>query len=341
MPGLALRPALWRTYLSALRRFRSEGDGILPRSFERTASGWTPTEPCPLGTAEVLRCACLLRSRGIDPHFDVDDLLTRLVRQVRTSDYQALALAVSAATAARSPYAFELCRLLEQRLDQSAPGSMGLGWALSAISHVAGLTTTGALSRLAADLHRRLVANQDARSGLFFASARRHGIWRRRRRDTTLSAQTFPIIALTTFALTFDRPEGLAPAVRCADRLVALQGEQGQWWWRYETRGGTVVDRYPVYSVNQDAAMPEALGRLQRALGDRRYDAVIERGLEWQAGRNEVGHSLVDPSAATVARSVTATAAGFEVSWELYAYQPARCLQALLSDPDWAIEAAS
>ena len=42
----------------------------------------------------------------------------------------------------------------------------------------------------------------------------------------------------------------------------------GQWWWHYDVRDGSVVERYPVYSVHQHAMAPMAL--LRPARGRRR-----------------------------------------------------------------------
>jgi hypothetical protein len=96
-----------------------------------------------------------------------------------------------------------------------------------------------------------------------------------------------------------------------------------------------------VYSVNQDGAVPAALGQLQRTLGDTRYDQAIARGLEWEFGANEIAESLVNEGEGFVARAIESNNGAFRLSREMYAYQPARCLYALLSDQRWSTEVAS
>ena len=74
-------------------------------------------------------------------------------------------------------------------------------------------------------------------------------------------------------------------------------------------------------------------------LGDRRYDGAIERGLAWEAGGNELECPLVDSQSGFVARSLEPESGSYKLSWEMYAYQPARGLMALLSDPGWLRQA--
>ena len=84
--------------------------------------------------------------------------------------------------------------------------------------------------------------------------------------------------------------------------------------------------------------MPSALGQLQSALGENRYDEAIARGLAWVAGDNEAGQPLIDAAGGFVARSLEVTPEGVRCSWEMYGYQPARFISAVLSTPAWAAE---
>ena len=96
----------------------------------------------------------------------------------------------------------------------------------------------------------------------------------------SLSSQTFTIMSLALYSQTFGDPDFLQIATRCADKLCSLQGLQGQWWWVYNIDSGEVAEKYPVYSVNQDGAVPMALFPLQKALFTDKYEANIHKGLE-------------------------------------------------------------
>ncbi|MHA6765018.1 hypothetical protein [Streptacidiphilus sp. PAMC 29251] len=101
--------------------------------------------------------------------------------------------------------------------------------------------------------------------------------------------QTYPLQALARAHASGDRagaaagsgdPEALAAAEACAQRICALQGDGGQWWWHYDARKGTVVEGYPVYSVHQHAMAPTALFDVTDA-GGSDFGPAIRRGLRW------------------------------------------------------------
>ena len=282
-------------YTGALKRYPLPG-GIVARSIQRTDTGWVASEPCALNTAEVLKAAFLLDSVGVSHGVNAHELLDRLVAEhIESADYQVVALTLWAASFARSSHAANLLRILPGRIPADASQSMPLAWALSAVcAYAESNDARDASEEFARRLADRLLTNQDSSSGLFYSSARRVGLLRRRNADATLSTQTYPILALSHYARVFEMPAVLPFAQSCADRLCALQGAEGQWWRRYDPRRGRVLQDYPVYAVNQDAALPAALGALQRALGDRRYEGPIGRGLQWECGSNEVRKTLVD-----------------------------------------------
>jgi hypothetical protein len=346
-PGAMLAPAemrrsLMRTSLSSLGRFAPADGGIVVRSLVWDDGGWTPTEPSALNTAEVLKALLLLQAQGLTTPFDPIPLLNTLVQHhLDSADYQVVSLALWGASIGRERCAHLLWPMLRARLAHDATQSMQLAWVLSALCQYAPLARDHRdVSEAAHGVFERLIANQSP-TGLFRGSAQREGWLRRRRADALLSAQAYPILALASFARHFAGGDALDRAVRCADRLCMLQGPMGQWWRRFDANRGTVLDTYPVFPVNQDAAVPSALGALQDALGDSRYQAAIDKGLGWEFGANELQQSLVDENLGVVARSIEAHGDGFAVDRELYAYQPARCVVALLSSPRWAAEVAS
>ena len=85
--------------------------------------------------------------------------------------------------------------------------------------------------------------------------------------------------------------------------MCELQGPDGQWWWHFDVRTGRVVERYPVYSVHQDAMAPMALLALREAC-DVDHGAAIERGLKWLDRPSEIEGGLVDREADLIWRKV-------------------------------------
>lgn len=119
---------------------------------------------------------------------------------------------------------------------------------------------------------------------------------------TSFASQVYSIHGLVQYA----RATETAPPqqiLRAADRLIETQGPLGQWWWIYSLRTGAVVERYPVYSVHQDAMAFMALAPLQN-LGLGSYDDELARGLVWVFGANELRAPLVDFDRTFISRSI-------------------------------------
>jgi hypothetical protein len=104
--------------------------------------------------------------------------------------------------------------------------------------------------------------------------------------------QAYAVQALARYAAATGDERALAAAAGCADRLVDLQGAQGQWWWHYDWRHGTVVERYPVYSVHQHAMAPMALMELREA-GGPDHRAAVAKGVAWLLHRPESAAELI------------------------------------------------
>jgi hypothetical protein len=141
-----------------------------------------------------------------------------------------------------------------------------------------------------------------AASGLFPHEVGGHG--GARGHVCSFADLVYPIHALSRYArLTGDR-RALSVASRCAERVVELQGRDGQWWWHYDVRTGRVLEPYPVYAVHQDAMAPLALLALKEASG-LDFDEPIARGLRWLESAPELqGRPLVDRPADLIWRKV-------------------------------------
>jgi hypothetical protein len=115
--------------------------------------------------------------------------------------------------------------------------------------------------------------------------------------------QVYPLQALArAFVLTGDAPL-LSAANRTAQRLCDLQGPAGQWWWHYHVRDGSVVERYPVYSVHQHAMAPMVLFDLLEAGGDD-HRPQVAAGLGWLEQHPEVVEELVSERHGLIWRKV-------------------------------------
>jgi len=112
---------------------------------------------------------------------------------------------------------------------------------------------------------------------------------RTRARFGCFADQVYPIYAFSQYA----NGEAQQIACECAQTICNLQGPQGQWWWHYDARKGTVLGNYPAFSVHQDAMAPMALFAVAEASG-RDCSRAIEKSLAWIDGENELGTSLVD-----------------------------------------------
>jgi uncharacterized protein YyaL (SSP411 family) len=143
-----------------------------------------------------------------------------------------------------------------------------------------------------------LLANQ-ASSGLL-----RHGGSGRRARFPNFATQIYGVLALTIAAKQGVDDRALRAARRAADRVIALQLEDGGWPWLFDAERGRVVERYEVYSVHQHAMAPMGLLELHELTGEDGYRAAAVRGLPWIHGQNELGADMVRRDEGIVLRSI-------------------------------------
>jgi hypothetical protein len=107
----------------------------------------------------------------------------------------------------------------------------------------------------------------------------------------TFSDQIYAIYALATFAKAFQVEEPLSAALNCANAMRALQGEMGEWWFLYDKRTSSVMNRYPVFSWHQDGMAPVGLLALEQATGQSFHEAIC-KGVSWIYGANQLGDDL-------------------------------------------------
>ena len=325
---------LWQTCTSSLKRFYLPDAGILARRLIWEGQGLRPTsEPSPRNTVEVAKALYLLRAGGFPCPLDPDALMERVVGQYLPGlEYPDVALALWADALGDGRHLPALWQALRQRFSPRASETMELAWTLSALCHYFPVAKTpNEVAALAHTIWKEIARNQARATHLFHASNSREGWLRRRSPIANLSSQTYTVQALALYSRTFDVPDALRQAQRCADAFCAHQGPLGQWWWIYNVRNGEVHEPYPVYSVNQDSAIPMALGELERATGDARYRVRVALGLSWLFGENELRTSLVDENNGVIWRAIQRENGQFTILREMFSYHPGRCLYALTS----------
>jgi hypothetical protein len=180
---------------------------------------------------------------------------------------------------------------------------MELAWLLSGLAHELRRTRS-------ADVHRAFRTTRTAllrrfvRPSQTFVHATKAARPMRRLRGwvANFADQIYSIQALALGStLESDRPS-MEVATLAAERMIALQGSMGQWWWHYDARRGNVARAYPVYSVHQYGMAPMALRALAR-VGGPVHDAAIAVSRRWLT-ENELGTCLIDRAVGTVWRSV-------------------------------------
>lgn len=130
-------------------------------------------------------------------------------------------------------------------------------------------------------------------SGLFPHMLPASAAGRLRAHVGSFADQVYSTLGLARYSVATGDAAALDAADACGARICALQGPEGQWWWHYDARHGTVVEGYPVYSVHQHGMGPMALLDLREAGGRDHLESVI-RGLEWIDRHPEVSGSMVD-----------------------------------------------
>jgi hypothetical protein len=183
--------------------------------------------------------------------------------------------------------------------------TIGMAWFLAGIAHARLRCAEGLpdLTDVAVDTYHLLQENQ-GEDGIF-GHAISSGLLRRAfdNRCGTFSDQIYSIYALSIFARAFQIEEPLGPALDCANSICELQGEMGQWWFRYDKQKCRVINRYPVFSVHQYGTAPTGLFALGEATGQSFHESIY-KGLSWIMGANELGNDLRNLDGAVIWDSI-------------------------------------
>ncbi len=231
------------------------------------------------------------------------DLVTAAVTRGTTSrDPGALALVAWAAAEVNDAPDERLLERMARILDSGDPvPTVDTAWMLTAA--VASLTVDQTFSHAAdiARIARERLLEAQGTEGIFPHALPPTALGRVRAHVGCFADQVYPIQALARLAAFTTDPEALAAANLAASRICELQGDAGQWWWHYDARDGSVVEKYPVYSVHQHAMAPMALLDLATSGGDDHSKAIF-LGLDWLRTHPEVHDELVSEEHAMIWR---------------------------------------
>ncbi|MGH3509583.1 MAG: hypothetical protein ACRDPI_05060, partial [Nocardioidaceae bacterium] len=231
----------------------------------------------------------------------LDDLLDAIARQAAEHpDHGAVALSAWALAEVAGRWDARLSSRLEAFLLGDGPmPTVDVSWTLTAALAGSRLTDTRALVMSAANK----VVNAQGAGGLFPHWMRPAARDRWRGHVGSFADQVYPLQALARlFSWSGDKAH-LEASTTVADRLCALQGAAGQWWWHYDARTGAVVEPYPVYSVHQHAMAPMVLFDLVEA-GGTDHAGAVAAGLTWLTAHPEVMEELVSERHPVVWRKV-------------------------------------
>ncbi|MGA9521442.1 MAG: hypothetical protein WBV82_08260 [Myxococcaceae bacterium] len=269
-----------------------------------------------IGTEDLTStCICLIgvHRSGLDPsniQLDPRRTLDAAVSRARARRYPGgLGLLVWANAVWDGPEMEGLIRKTGLSLGTDGYGfasrltTMESAWLLSGLLHEHRRRPTRITREITEGVLRDLMERKSEGAGVM-PHARRTGTPRHRMRAhiANFADQIYSIQALSFAALVLSQSRAADAARELGRRIVELQGPLGQWWWHYDSRGGAVSDRFPVYSVHQHAMAPMALMALEAA-GGGAFGEAIDASHEWLT-HNELAVSMVDENAETIWRDV-------------------------------------
>jgi hypothetical protein len=113
-----------------------------------------------------------------------------------------------------------------------------------------------------------------------------------RRRFSSFATQIYLAIACYHYGEFAGDAAAIEMANACTRRLIALQGPQGEWPWFFDTKRGSAVDFYEVYSVHQYGMAPALLECAERH-GVREARGALVKGFNWVLGDNQLAMPML------------------------------------------------
>lgn len=222
------------------------------------------------------------------------------------ADPGAVALSAWAAAEVDQDVAMTLFHRLHAWLDSGDPlPTVDVAWMLTAATAArsAGPADDFTLLEQVAKVARDRLMDAQGPTGAFPHALPAASLGRFRSHVGCFADQVYPIQALARHAAATGDRAALRAANRCATVICDAQGSAGQWWWHYDARDGSVVERFPVYSVHQHAMAPMALFDLAESGGDD-HTAEVLLGLDWLRTHPEAYDELIDDERSVVWRKI-------------------------------------
>jgi len=129
-------------------------------------------------------------------------------------------------------------------------------------------------------------------AGIFKHQGNNTMIGKFRGKIASFADQVYPIYAFSLYSQHMRNEEALLIAKECALKICEHQGENGEWAWHYNSINGSIVSKYPEFSVNQIALAPIALYSIQKASGTS-FEHYINKGIDWLFKNNNI-EKLID-----------------------------------------------
>ena len=262
---------LSRTYSDGDFAFRLDGSRAPSGAWRLAASGKS-LRYAAIATLGLLRVPQQAQ-RHVLKGDTANDLISRLTKRLgeMTSRGDVALLCWAAAEADHGDLPRALNRLSELGRPESPGYVVDAAWVVSAL--VAARPQVDVEEHLA---HARRALLR-ARGAVLYPHVTGPGAPWYRTHVGSFADQVYPLQALARLHASADDREALTVADGVADKICAAQGDSGQWWWHYDSRNGSVVEGYPVYSVHQHAMAPMALLDLAEAGGTDHLQARLPR----------------------------------------------------------------
>ena len=275
------RRALFSFSTSEGKRGEIINDSAMPSSLRYTINTF-------LGLSEAERHGGQIGWLG-DVGDRVGDFLSQHENSIESPGDHGLLLALLAATDRSHPAVARSFRQLERVAARSdAAGRLNmqdLAWMLWGATAWKDRLDARVLADRVFDLIRTDFVN-------LVSGMPRHSIRRYRAHTVSFGSIVYFLRAMYEYDKAFDSEVARELFMRCLQRVLAFQGEDGAWPWLIDTRTGVPIDLYPVFSVHQDS-MAMLFLFPAKSYGVDGIDSVIERSFMWNLGENELGASLL------------------------------------------------